>query len=172
MTSLSDLMYVHDSVNSCIPQLRKVISLASGVELNNIRNGLSIRGTDLIRQNGKSLVAFQPDDSFIVFYLRPTDDLNVTASEPDGSISNFISVELNMNLYGNDCIDRLQRLKASIKSAEMKDLLDEFGFTITRMDNGTVFTEPINGIFYLRCDFTISFNTVISYERCDCQNNK
>lgn len=172
MNSLSDLMYVHDSVNSCIPQLRKVLSVASGIELDRIRNGLSIRGADLVKQNGSSLTAFQPEDSFIVFYLKTTDDLNVTASEPDGSISNFISVELNINLYGNDCIDRMQRLKATIKSSDMKDLLDDFGFTITRMDNGTVFTEPINGIFYLRCDFTISFNTVITYNQCNCQNNK
>lgn len=168
MNSLNELMTTHDCVNSCIPPLRKIISMASGIPLNNIRNGLSIRGADLVRQNGDTLTPFQPEDSFAVFYLKPTSEVNITTSEPNGSISNIISIELNLNIYGNDCIDRTQKLKTLIKSDTYRDMLDDYGFTINKMDNGTIFTEPINGIFYLRCDTSITFNTVIAYA-CDCE---
>lgn len=174
MNSLGDLMYVHTSVNSCIPEIRSIISMASGIKLENIRNGLSIRGADLVRQSGNALLSFQPEDSFIIFYLKPTDDTNITTTEPDGSISNIISLQLNMNIYGNDCVDRQQRLKSRIKSDKYRDLLDQYGFVIRSMNNGTLFTEAINDIFYLRTDTSLDFDAVISYpadetdEICDC----
>ena len=164
MNNLSDLMYVHDSVNSCIPQLREIISEASGVKLDYIRNGLSIRGADLTKQtSNKMLVSIKPEDSFIVFILKTTSDTDITASEPNGSISNVISLELSLNIYGNDCLDRQQRLKTMLRSRTYRDKLDEYGFVLRKIDNGQLFTEAINQIYYLRVDTTLNLDTVISY---------
>ena len=157
---LSNFQVVRDNLISCIIPLRKIISEASGIALDDIINGESIRGADLRKKCGTEMIPYSPEDDFIVFQLQTANEPNVTFADSK-SIMNCTSLVMQMSIYGNHSLDVANNLKTKIQGEYFKDKLCEEGFVFLRFETTNPIREFVNDTLYIRVDTSFSVGVAI-----------
>lgn len=163
MTSIELAMTLHDNILSIIPEMRKTISAQSGVSLDRIINSNSIRGPNIsnLDINIGVEVPFCPDETFIVFELLNNDSVDVTNEEEDGTVTNFISVDFKLFIYGNRSFDIAQSLKTKMLASAVNDEMDRLGINIQNVDNIQTNNDFVNKTIVMRSILTLTLGIAI-----------
>lgn len=139
--------------------LRSALISLSGLKENRIVNGYTLHGQDLVEQVSKYCYkSYKPEDSYIVFELRPNRD-NITEMDYDGNLTINSSYTMHCYVYGNNSYGLVNMILAKLKTQDERLKLQIQGLYLQNNssddDNITNGTDFINDTLYPRTDFDI-----------------
>lgn len=150
-------------INEAIITWRSVLMKITGLSKEYILNGESLRGPELVVIKDNKKIPISNTEIAIIHYLDPIDEISVVDSNSDLLLNQ--SYELHLIIYGNRCRNVAQRIKSSIYSQTILEMLRDGGIGllgIPSYENTSGF-RPDN-TYTLRYDVRIRFDCVLKTE--------
>lgn len=152
-----------ECVDEAIKILRKVIAKILSMDIDNVLNGESVRGVELVKTLQEQEVPLSNKDILVVFYNEPTNEIDVVEN-----CESCQSYSFHVIIYGAQCRKASQVLRANFYTEFIKDTLSENGVSILDVSTPTSTSEFINNTSYiLRNDIVISYNCVVVNKRVE-----
>ena len=161
------------SVNDALKVFRKLINKITGVPNNLILNGESIRGPELVTIKNGQKVPFSLDDTCIIHYINPVDELSVinTINDDDNSIIKHLqSYELHLVIYGNNSHDVVNKIKSNIYSEYCNNILRDNEISLLKIESIENTSDfKISQTFVLRYDVRIRFDVILECDKVETE---
>lgn len=161
------------SINDAIKAFRKLLMKITGLPNNYILNGESIRGAELVTFKNGQKIPFTADDTFIIHYIKPLEELNVIEtlnSEDEDLIKTLQSYELHLVIYGNNSHDVITKIKSNIYTEYCNNYLRDNEISlmnITYIENTSDF--KISQTYVLRYDMRVNFNVILETDKIETE---
>lgn len=150
-------------IDDAIKIWRTIIKKITGLSNDLLLNGESIRGPELVRiKNGKK-VPISQEDTVIIHYCDPIDDISVVDSSNPSTVQSY---ELHLIVYGNKCKKISQAIKSNLYTEGILNILRESGIgllDIPTIQNASNFI--VEQTYILRSDIRIRFNCILEDEK-------
>lgn len=142
-------------------QIKKILEIQGELPSNRVLNAISIRGQDLSKLiEGKIYESYDVSDLFIIFekVFNPSSTDNVSMTENDGSITNYLSFYIKVLIYGNNSNNVASKIKSRLLTSKVRNDLDFKGIHIFSISNPESMTEFINNTLWIRTDLTLNIS--------------
>lgn len=152
-----------ECVDDAIRALRVIVAKILSMNIDDILDGESVRGVELVKILQEQEVPLSNDDILVVFYNEPTNEIDVVENCESCQSYNF-----HVIIYGAQCRKASQVLRGNFYTEFIKDTLSENGVSILDVSTPTSTSEFINNASYmLRNDIVISYDCVITNKRVE-----
>lgn len=152
-------------VDDAIRVWRKILMTITGLSNEYVLNGESVRGPEFVTIKNGQKIPIGYDESFLVTYCDPIDDISITDSSEESLYTNQ-SYELHVIVYGNQCKKLSQTIKNNLYANEILDILrdNDIGLlNVPVVENTSSFM--VSQTYVLRSDIRIRFDIVLADDR-------
>jgi len=156
-----------NSIEDAIKILRKIISIQSEIDINDIINADSIRGPELTKIVNDQKVPYAPNENVIVFELRETQDFDLSMELNNDNMHDVSSHQLRLVIYGDNARTVARKLKSRMLTQNVIKILSENGLSLVNVSNIESTTEMINTTRYIRRDMQINFIVSMNIDEVD-----
>lgn len=149
-----------NNINEAIIIWRAVLMKITNLSKEYILNGESLRGPELVVIKNNKKIPISNTEVAIIHYLDTIDEISIVDSNNDLLLNQ--SYELHLIIYGDNCRSVAQKIKSSIYSQTILEILRNEGIgllSIPSYENTSGF-RPDN-TYTLRYDVRIRFNCVL-----------
>lgn len=140
--------------------IRNFLNEITGIKLENIINGNSIRGPEMEKKISDNIYcSYDNDDILIIFTISSRENTyNDISFETDeyGNLIKTVPLEINLCIYGNDSMDLMNSIKSNVLSDGGRYRLYSNGIYLESCDNIVTVNEFKNGSMWLRNDMNIN----------------
>lgn len=147
-----------------IQELNKIIRnqliLQSGLSSNQVMNGVSIHGQDLLeRINQYAYKTYTLQSSFVVFVLESRDsDSNFSQVQDDGNIRVVASYKVHCYIYGYNCQTLANVMVGRLRTEYARLDLQQNGVYLADVSEPITSNDFINDSLMIRTDFFINIS--------------
>ena len=147
--------------------LRQQLILQSELTPNQVMNGVSIHGQDLIeRINQYAYKSYELTDSFIVFILNSRESSNdMSQVREDGTIKSINSYQLHVYVYGLSAQTLANKITSRLRTEFARLDLQQKGVYVASVSNPITGNEFINNTLMIRCDFFVDVSVEMTIEQ-------
>lgn len=147
---------------------RNMLAKQSGLQLNRVLNGLSIRGQDLTKYlNSTTISSIDTNDSLMLFELYQGYDDDIDMTEEDDSITRFTRLRLKVILYGYSSANLARIVSSRLRTQKCIYDLHSQGVYLNKINKCESINEIYNETTYFRTDFEIECSCVMSISQID-----
>lgn len=142
----------------------------SGLNRQNIVNGLSVRGSELSKFITETVKqSYDLTDVVIIFERMALDEgnTNIGETESDDSIRESIAEKISINIYGNQSFAMAKTLKARFESEKVREDLLNSGIHLMQVTNVDTLNEFMNEMLWHRASFDLEIAYEISVNQID-----
>lgn len=142
----------------------------SGLNRQNIVNGLSVRGPELSKFITETVKqSYDLTDVVIIFERMALDEsnTNIDETESDDSIRESIAEKISINIYGNQSFAMAKTLKARFESEKVREDLLNSGIHLMQVTNVDTLNEFMNEMLWHRASFDLEIAYEISVNQID-----
>lgn len=147
--------------------MRAELIKQSGIDQKFVINGLSLNGADLSWIDDNNVVhPFLPSDTFIIFELNETNDLDVI--EPsDDKVAAYSSYSFKCTVYGTNASNICKTLQSRFLTDEVLASLHSKGIHIQEIQSIQSRNEVINNVVWIRKDLEFILNCEFEIDKLD-----
>lgn len=137
--------------------VRNQIIQQSELSPNQVMNGVSVHGQDLIESINKyAYKSYDLKDSFIVFELQSRESSSdMSQTRVDNRIRYIASYRVQVSTYGFSAQTLANKIIARLRTEYARLQLQEQGVYLANVSNAITGNDFINNTLMIRCDFTI-----------------
>ena len=161
---------------SSIQELNKIIRnqliLQSELQPNQVMNGVSIHGQDLLeRINQYAYKTYTLDSSFIVFVLESRDSSSdFSQTREDGNLNITASYLVHCYVYGFESQTLVNKIVARLRTEYSRLALQEQGVYLESINNIVTGNDFINNTLMIRTDFYINISCEMEISQITKEN--
>lgn len=147
--------------------IRNVLILQSGLQPNQVMNGVSLHGTELLeRINQYAYKTYTLDSSFIVFVLESREsESDFSQTQEDGKLRMVASYQMHCYVYGYESQKLANMIIARIRSEYSRLNLQQSGIYLESVSSATTGNDFINNTLMIRTDFFINMSVEMEIEQ-------
>lgn len=153
------------SIKEIIPPLRNIISINSGVPLDDILNADSIRGAYLTKMIGREEIPYTNEDTVIIFSIEEDDEDQITETGLDGVLRTNVTYGITITIYSDNARTISLQLRSRLLQSTNIELLRQNGIYLKSISQIDGVTELINQQRWIRREFVIKVLVVLEVDK-------
>lgn len=160
-----------------IQELNKIVRTQliaqSGLDGNQVLNGVSIHGQDLLKMiNQYAYKSYDLKDSVLVFVLEPrTSSNNMSETTADDKLRIISSYQFHCYLYGYSSPTLANQIIARMRTEYVRLLLQQEGVYLESISEAEMGNDFINETLMVRTDFFINISCESRIEQASIPND-
>ena len=147
--------------------VRNQIIEQSELEPNQVMNGVSIHGQDLLTAINKyAYRSYDLKDSFIVFKLNSRESSSdMSQTKENGQIKYIASYAIQLSIYGLSAQTLANKIVARFRTEYARLQLQEQGVYLENISRPTTSNDFINDTLMIRCEVYINISVEMTIEQ-------
>lgn len=153
------------SIKEIIPPLRNIISINSGVPLDDILNADSIRGAYLTKMIGREEIPYTNEDTVIIFSIEEDNEDQITETGLDDVLRTNVTYDITITIYSDSARTISLQLRSRLLQSTNIELLRQNGIYLKSISLIDGVTEIINQQRWIRREFVIKALVVLEVDK-------